>query len=173
MNYPESLTAIVQHAASEHRDNIDQAVDCAAKAWRATEERAEWLEQMELGQLRNLIHDARHQTNVAIRREAGAYAGPAKVGLSTGAANRVAQSILDGYVICGRVLGDILGKELVPFAKIELERAEGYQFNARLCRKLAAVVPDDKTVRQVLSESKIRKLMREARKPSRAKQAVA
>lgn len=84
MEYPESLRAIVRKAVEQH-DDVDKAVDCAEKAWLASEDYSEFVSAMVRGELRSLIHDVRHRQNVAIRTAAGVYGQQAKVSLATGA----------------------------------------------------------------------------------------
>jgi hypothetical protein len=160
---PEVLLEIVALAADQHRDNIDQAVDCAEKAWLSTEESPDFTAQLVRQAIRELIHNYRHQHNVAIRREAGVYGGPAKVVPSELTAGIAERSILDQYTIAGRVLGGIFGKELPALATSEREKAEGAAFNARLCERLATVVGDDQLVRDAISEREAWKLLRELR----------
>lgn len=172
MEYPPSLRDIVSQAASQHRDDIDKAVDCAYAKWLDDPEREDFVESLERQAIREHIHFWRHRENVEMRREAGMYGGPAKVGLSTGAANRIAEQCwLETYVIGGRIVGGITGKELPAMAKSEREKADGADFNARLCMKLASMVPEEKAVRDVLTDAKFRKVMKELRTGRRGKAA--
>lgn len=173
MNYPDTLLEIVAKAAKQHRDDIGAAVSCAEKAWLKSPEHGEWVAEMIRGQLRSMIHDVRHHENVAVRNELGVYGQRAKVTLGTGAVERVARNCLVAYSICGVALGQITGKQLVIFARTEQEKADGSAFNARLCRRLAEVVPADKAVGEVLSVKKAESIMREVsgkrgRKPAAA-----
>lgn len=161
MDYPSSLIGIVRRAATEHRDDIDQAVDCAEEAWLNVPEHAEWVKAMVRAELRHLIHDVRHRENVAIRHELGYYGGPAKVANATGAVERVARNCLIDYSIGGIALGKITGKLLKSLAKSEQEKSDGYAYNARLCVRLATLVPDDKTVAECLSVKQADTIMKE------------
>jgi hypothetical protein len=168
MDYPESLCEIVKQAASNHRDDIDLAVDCAFRGWKASEEFAEWTDAMVRGQLRNMIHDSRHTENTARLKLAGAFGGPAKVGVSD-SVSEIARLCYLHHSIAGRTLGSILGSELAGMAKGERERAAGCAFNANLCERLLDLVPADKRVDQVLSEAKVAKLFRELRSVKKQK----
>lgn len=161
MDYPSTLLDIVKKATAQHRDDINAAVDCAEKAFNKLAERDDIIATMIRGELRSLIHNVRHAENVAVRTELGVYGQKAKVSLGTGAVERVARNCLVAYSICGVALGQITGKQLVAFAKSEQEKAEGSAFNARLCRRLAEVVPADKAVGEVLSVKKAEAIMRE------------
>lgn len=175
MDYPSSLLGIVRNAATKHKDDIDEAVACAERAWNDDPERAEWIDQMVRGELRSLIHSFRHQSNVEIRKAAGVYGQPAKVTLETGAVARVASNVLLEYTICGVVLGRITGKQLKVFAKTEQEKADGSAFNARLCNRLIEIVPEEKTVAECVTAKKAKSLIEEVAKSQkrRTRQKVA
>lgn len=158
--FDEALLAEVSKAARKHRDDIDHAVSCAEKAASKLPGWKDWIDDLVRGQIRNLIHGVRHQDNVTMRRDAGQYGGPAKVGLSTGAVNRIAGECWMNYFIGGRTLGQILGKELRGIAQGEREKAEGCTFNARLCEQLAAIVPEDKSVSDAVSEAQVKKIVK-------------
>ena len=160
MEYPEVLTEIIKECAAANPSDIDKAVDTAFTRWRKCDEYAEWTESMIRGQLRNMIHDSRHASNVQILRDLKGYGGPSKVGLGSGIVNRVAaMSVLDSYCINGMALGDIMGSELKAIASDQQEKANGYSRNARLCLMLAPLVPEDKRVRDAVTETKVRKLI--------------
>lgn len=169
--YPQSLLNIVRRAAAKHRDDIDKAVDVADREWGKSDERAEWIDSMIRRELRTMIHEIRHQSNVSIRRESGAYGQPAKVSLATGAVARVATDVLRTYSICGVTLALITGKQLREFAKIEHDKAEGSAFNARLCERLTAFVTDDKTVGECLTAKKVTAIMKSCGATQRRKSA--
>jgi hypothetical protein len=171
MDYPASLSTVISKAAAQHPQDIDKAVTCAAKAARKLPDFSEWVDQLVNSQLRNMIHDARHSHNTRLRREAGDFGGPAKVGLSTGAANEVAKSVYMSYAIGGTVLGAVLGSELKAIAASEHEKAQGHAFNVRLCSRLAAMVPDDKRVSEALTEGKLKRLFVELQKSKGGKAA--
>lgn len=159
MEYPDSLLAIIRSAAEAHRSSIDAAVNQAFSEWQATDEYADWVDEMVRGQIRSMIHGVRHADNVAIRRDAGEFGGPSKVSASS--ANQVIEkSLLDTYSINGRRLGDILGKELEPIANGERERATGCLVNARLLEALKPLVSDDKSVRDCVKDKRAWQILR-------------
>lgn len=159
--YPQQLLAIVREEALKHIQDIDRAVDEALKRWKKSTDYVNWIDAMIRDAMRGLVHGVRHEQNTEIRREAGVYGQPAKVSMSTGAVNRVAQSVLNTYVIGGMVLGQITGAQLKVFARSEQEKADGYAFNAKLCKRLADLVPDAATVAECVTASKVKKIMRE------------
>lgn len=164
-DYPDSLLSIIANAAEQHREDIDQAVECAEKAWLADESAPEFAAQLVRQALRELIHGYRHRMNVSLRKAAGEFGGPAKVVPGEVTSAIAERALLDSYTIAGRTLGSILGKELPSLQKTEQEKSDGAAFNARLCERLAAIVPEDKTVREVVTERQAWKLLRELKKP--------
>lgn len=156
---PEELMELIKKAVAAHPDDVDDALEALLKTWARCPARKTWAEELEIRALRHMIHDLRHHQMVSMRRQYGAYGGEAKVSLSTGAAARVAEALLlDSYSIRGNTIGNILGDELDDLADAEHEQAEGSLFNERLCRKLKALVPAGKAVREVVSEKKLRKI---------------
>ncbi len=159
VNAPEQLLEMVQEAVEAHPDDIEDALNVLVNRWGRHPARRTWAEELETRALRAMIHDYRHQVMTRLRRQHGAYGGAAKVSMSTGAANRVAElMLLDSYSINGHVLGNILGEDLSGLADGEAEKAAGCQFNASLCRALNKLVPKGKLVRDAVSEKRLRKL---------------
>lgn len=156
--YPASCLKIAATSAAKYPDSIDSAAEQAERAIRKLPEFAETVDKMVTQTIRSLIHEARHKSNIALR--AGEFGGPAKVGLSTGAANRVIVGLLDSYVIAGRCLGSLVGSELLGLRDAESERATGLLFNAAICEALAPLVPADKTVRECVSEAKVKAIFK-------------
>ena len=159
--YPEELQKIVREEALKHIDDIDAATNAAERRWKKSKDYADWIETMIRNELRNMICDVRHNSNVTIRRQNGAYGGPAKVSLSTGAVNRVAKSVLFTYCINGTSLGMLTGEMLKELIVSERERAEGCEFNSRLCSKLSPLVSDNKTVAQCVKPEVVDRLFKE------------
>jgi hypothetical protein len=161
MDYPESVLEAVHEAASEHGDDLEQAVECAVGKVRALPDFNGLVDQFVKTAVQELLYRDRHQTNVAIRRQGGQYGVAAKVSPAGSAAvRRVFQSYFD-YCVGGKQLGQVLGEELAGLAAGERERAAGHQFNARLLERLQAVVPEGKRVRDVVSNRKLGSLFKE------------
>lgn len=161
--FDSALLAEVTKAARKHRDDIDHAVQCAERAVSKLPEWKDWIADLARAHLRELIHNVRHGDNVTMRRDAGEFGGPAKVDMSTGAANRIANQSWFSYFIGGRTLGQILGKELKGLAKSEREKAEGCIFNAKLLEQLAGMVPEEKRVCDAVSETQIKRIVKGAK----------
>ena len=159
---PEQLLDMVRQAVQAHPNDIEDSLNYLVNVWGRCPARRTWAEELETRALRSMIHDCRHQLMVQMRRAHGAYGQAAKVGLSTGAANRIAEAmLLDSYSINGYILGNIPGEELESLARGEQAKAEGCAFNARLCSKLSSLVPKGKLVRDVVTEKKLRKLFQD------------
>jgi hypothetical protein len=169
-DYPESFWKIVRDANKAHPSDITAARDQAKKKIRRLSDFAEWIDEMVDSEILSMVHDDRHRTNVGLRRAAGEFGGPAKVGLATGAAIAVAsESLLESYSIAGRNLGSISGSELKAIADSESAIAGGHLFNVRLCRALMPLVAADKTVCECISEAKAKKIFQQVRGPAEQK----
>lgn len=150
----ERLQKLVDDAVDQHPDSIEDATEAVLKK----ANRVQWFEKLKDELIRRaiakLIHDTRHQINVAMRNASGDYGGPAKV--TAGAASgRIAMGVMS-YMIAGKTLGMLTGDELPEIAESEAARAEGHEFNVRLCRALAKIVKGEKTVKECVSATKLR-----------------
>lgn len=149
------ILAIVKEDSAKFPDDIDKAVETTIRRIRKLSDYADYVDGLVYGQIRHMHHDVRHTANVATRKAAGEYGGPAKVTLSEGAANAAAAaSLLKTYLINGRTLGDITGKELPAIRDAERNRGAGCYFNAALCEALGPLVADDKRVDECLTDQK-------------------
>lgn len=102
-----------------------------------------------------MVCGARHSVNVAMKRETRQYGGPAKVCVGQSQAVASVSQSLYGYRIGGSVLGSLGRERLLELAVASQNAAEGHQFNASLCNRLAGMVKD-KTVREAVSQNKLR-----------------
>jgi len=168
MTYPETFMAAAREAAAKHGGDIDQATAVAEAAIRSLPDFADWVNAFVTSAIRELVYDARHQMNVAMKRDTGYYGGPAKVKVGDSAdIQKVYQSFYE-YHIAGMQLGMLKGADLEGIAESEAARAEGHAFNARLCKKLREVVPDDKTVREAVPERKLREIFKKVQRENKA-----
>lgn len=161
--YPQELLELVRAAATRHPDSIENAVDDAFNTWRAHPHYEDHVSRLVRGMVQELIYRERVQANVAIRRAAGSYVQPGKVSIASAAVNAVATECYLNYFIAGRALGSIRGDELPAISEAERERANGHDFNARLCDKLASLVTRDRTVGECVSEQRLKRIFRELR----------
>jgi len=113
--------------------------------------------------LRDLVHDARHQSNRQLKRDTGFYGQPAKVVESDSLNIRTASEAIYDLYIAGRTLGTLLGKELPGVALMERETGNGHLANAALCERLAKIVPQEKTVREAVSSKRCMAIWRKCR----------
>lgn len=161
MDFPDSVWDEVKASYRKYPDDIPASVREAETRIRRLPEYSELVAMLVTSSVQQLIYDARHQSNGVLRRAAGVYGGPAKVTDSgSNAVQRVYASYYS-YCIDGRTLGMIKGAELADIADNEESTANGHHFNARLCRRLAAMVPADKLVKDVVTERKLKGLFRD------------
>lgn len=137
------------------RGDIEKAIDWAVGAVKKAEDWPPTEQLLVRSFIQAKIEDSRHHVNVAHRRAAGVYGGPAKVVPGAEVAS-VMRGLLDTYFLAGRCLGDIRGEDLGGLADSCSELAAGHQFNAELCRRLAERVPANKAVRQVLTNRQVK-----------------
>ena len=157
MIYPDSVLAICNRSI-DGRPDVRKAIDWAARAIRGLPEYETFVSQLVYGAIENCVYEARHKANCAMRQQLGDYSKPPKVvSGSDEAVARVAAAVYT-YRIAGTVLGLLTGAELPALADTEAARAGGHAFNAALCRRLAQIVPEKKTVRDSISEKKLREI---------------
>ncbi len=163
MNFPQSVLKIVAKAAKVHEDDVDKAVDAAVAKIRALAEYEEIVDQLVRRAIRDLIHDARHQTTKTIKRESGYKI---KTKISVGRSQTVARVETEIYGLCiaGRTLGVLLGSELESAASTEEAIGNGHLVNATLLRKLRPLVADGCCVRECVPASRIRVILRNIQK---------
>lgn len=78
----------------------------------------------------------------------------------------VAVGLLDRWVIGSKRLGDTTGAELIELAQAERDRAKGHETSARFYELLAAKVPGNRIVRDVMNDEKASALLDDATKES-------
>lgn len=158
-SFPESIQQIVAECAAKYKNDIDKAVDQAVSQVQALDDYEDFVDLLVRTAVRGKITDFRHSVSTAIKRAAGEYGGPAKVGTDLSAVNAVARGVFD-YFIGGRTLGTITGEELKQIRDSEAEKATGHLFNAGLCEALIPLVQEGKTVRECVAESKVRRIFK-------------
>lgn len=161
MQFPDSVLRIAEEAAAKYQDDIDRAAEKAEKDIRSLPDFDGLVEMLLSYAVRNLVHEARHKSNTQIRRITGRYGGPAKVVVGRSASVARACESYYSYCVAGKALGSLLGADLEAAAQAENAIAEGHLFRVRLCRRLREMVPDEKRVRDVVSEKKLRAIFRE------------
>jgi hypothetical protein len=152
----EELQSIAQEATTKFPDDIATATAYAIRRAKAKSWFMDCVDELVSRSIRAMICDFRHTANVAMRKEAYGYGGSAKV-VAGSAVAEVASSYY-GYLIAGMSLGTVTGDQLPAIAESESANAAGHEFNARLCRALRPLVPDEKAVRDCVSERRLRTL---------------
>ena len=152
----EELQKIAQEATEKYPDDIDKATAYAIRRAKSKAWFMDCVEKLVSRAIRAMVCDCRHHANVTMRKEAYGYGGSAKV-IAGSAVAGVASSYY-GYLIAGMSLGTVTGDQLPSIAENESATAVGHEFNARLCRALRPLVPDEKAVRDCVSERKLRTL---------------
>jgi hypothetical protein len=170
MEYPEEVHRAVEKAEAAHPENVEAAIDAAVKAVRALPTFADFERRLVRGAVATMVYNCRHAANVLRKREAGDYGGPAKVSATSEAVGRVAE-LWYQHRILGKTFGTMLGKELLPTAEAEANRAEGALFNVELCRGAHNLgVGDEQSVKDAISERKLNALVKRALKSSTREQ---
>lgn len=153
-SYPEEVLEIANKCAAAHPDSIQEATDEALEFIRGLPSYKTLVDTLVLSAVQHLIHDARHRNNTRIWRDGRPKVN---VGSSRAVATVCEASYLD-LTFGGKQLRSILGKELSALAANEEEMALGRTRNAKFLRLLARIVPDEKTVGEVVTETKAKKL---------------
>lgn len=162
MEFPQNVLRVVEKAVEKHPTDIEAAVTQAERAVRKLDEFSELVDTLVRHAIQELVYDCRHHMNVATKNQNGEYDNPAKV---TSAASSAVQRAADSvylFKIAGTILGDLTGKELPVVAANETAVASGHAFNAWICNKLSPLVPEDKRVRDAVSEKKLRSIFQQA-----------
>ncbi len=159
--FPESILQIAREAAQRNGDDVSTAVDEAVTLIKATPEFEHLLEKMIRVAVSDMVYKARHQSNKIIKKEAGQYGGEPRVKTAGHSAVQASYTSVYNYYLGGKTLGNLLGAELEQLARAEAAVAEGHMFNVNLLRRLSAMVPKDKLVRESVGEKKLRVLFKE------------
>lgn len=165
MELPKSVLAIVKKAADKYPTDIPKALDMADRAVRKLPEFDELVSNLVRHSIQDLIYEYRHTVSRQVKRDAGSYKVKPKVivGKSKGV-NAAARRSLFLLPIAGTILGRVLGKDLIGIANHEQEKANGSAVNARLCFRLAEVVPKNKFVDEAISKRRLHTIFREVSK---------
>ena len=155
------LFDLCRDAALANPESIETAVDAALVAAAELPEWGNCADALVRRAITEMVGTARHNANVAMRSQSGEYDTRAKV-VAGEAAGKVYRSHYL-YLIAGKTLGQLTGAELLTTAEAEENRASGHIFNAKLCRKLAELTPDDKTVSESVSQRKMQSIWKSLR----------
>ena len=160
MEFPKAVTDIATGCAAKHGADCEAATNCAVSKIKKLPEYPDLVETLVRHAVQNLVYAARHYSNTVMRKASGGYGGAAKVKAhESESLSAVARSCYS-YAIAGTMLGNLTGKELPAIAASEAAIASGHDFNARLCQRLSTIVPEDKAVRECVSERKLRAMFK-------------
>ena len=168
MNLDENVLRVCQRCAMTHIADIEKAFE-AAKRQLKIPKLPEWIASLVDAAIRDQIYVARHVSNGKLRKAAGGYGGPGKVGAS-GALDAVADTVWQqsvfNHTILGWLFGDIEKNDLPAFADVEDAKAAGSMFNALLCRMAyqACAKRRGTTVRECLKEAEVEAMFRKIAK---------
>lgn len=168
MNIPKPVLDIAKKAASRHASNIEAAINDAERKIRALPEFDELATVLVRNCIQELIYDARHWDTNRIKKQAGVYGADAKVLVGqSGAIQDVYRSVYE-CSIAGTVLGKIRGADLPALIENESGLMDGHRFNRDVLLYLQNVIklPADKTVEEVVPETKLRAQFARLRKRS-------
>jgi hypothetical protein len=192
MMHPESILRAGRLAADKFPDDIPRATRYALQLFKRLPEYEEWCEGLPLGMAQDIVHEARGHHNREIKRQSRREEEEAVAACasSTGAATNggstrprpeprprinvaESQGVRSTYIaymtklIAGRTVGSLYGRELEGIAMSEHAIARGHEFNARLMQRLKPLVPDNRTVRESISEEKLAAIWKDVEKGMR------
>jgi len=164
MEFSDEIQTIVKASAAKHGDKISKAVNDAERRIRKLPDFKSMINGLVRSAIQELVYDARHKMNTKIRQAMGSYGQPAKTITGASIAVGKASASLYSYHIAGTLLGSVQGSDLAGIAENEAAKADGHGFNAKLAARLAKIVPDEKLVRNVVSETRLKTIFMELKK---------
>jgi hypothetical protein len=154
---PKTLLDIIGQAVKDN--HVPQAaVEVALREVQGHALFRAWVDDLVRTAVSELVWRERGRINVALKNQAKAYGGPARVQVGASSEINAAYSSYYDYTIGRTVLGSLLGRDLLRVAENERANAAGHVFNAELCEALKPLVPDDRAVRAAVSERRLRNL---------------
>lgn len=158
MEWPESVLGIAKKAAEKYPDDPQAAADDAVASWQAAGVYEDVVHKLARSMALEMVYDARHKANMRMRRENGQHAAEPKLIVGNSPDVLALYDSLYAYHVAGRTLGMLKGADLAGIADKERRKAAGCTFNAELCARLTELVPEDKLVREAVSEKKLQQL---------------
>lgn len=149
----QALIDLAKEAALSNPESIDTAVDVVLAKAQKLPKFSDFTASLVRRAIREMVEDARCQANLAMRRANGGFSAPAKVVPGKATAELMRSHYL--YLMAGKTLGKMTRDDLLAVADAEEEQVAVHSFHARLCRNLAAIVPEGKTVEQAVTEKKL------------------
>ncbi len=164
VNVPKNVQKVVEECAAKYPSDIEKATEEAERRIVKLPEYRQLVKSLVRKAIQEMIYDARHVTNVRIKRETSRYGGTSKITVGDSASVLEIQESVYNYQIAGTVLGSLLGRDLPAITDSERAIGNGHLVNSTLCSYLSTVVPSDKQVREAVTEKRLRNLFRRAEK---------
>lgn len=162
MNFPkghEGVQALIKKCAEDNLSSCETAATQAVKKIKKMTAYEQLIDHMFYQAVLEMVYDFRHQMNSQLKKQRNGYVNTEKVSsASSKIANKAVERSIFTFLIAGKPLGEILGGELLGIADAEEARGRGCFFNAKLCRMLGPLVPDNKKVKDVVSEKKAKEV---------------
>jgi hypothetical protein len=158
---PDEVLSAVKEAVAKCPENLDKSISEAERAVKSLPGFSSYSDGLVSQAIAGIVYQVRRSRTSSIKRLA---AKPEAVAdrLSDGV-RRAFRSAYE-YFIAGRMLGNILGSELPDIALTERKKANGVLANVELLDRLADIVPENKTVKQVVSQKKLLQMIKAAQK---------
>ena len=156
VDFPESMTAIINAEADRYPSDIERAVKQALTKVKKLTEYQSLINDLVAWAVRDLIHQRRHVVNRAMRKASGMYGSPEDM---TAAGHEIVREVFDNlydYPIGGTALGELTGEDLLAEAESLKAKMSGIQWNVSLCEALIPIVPASKKVKQAVSLKKLK-----------------
>lgn len=164
MIYPKWVLEITKKFALKHGSDIELAVRSALEAAKERPEFKDLVETLVYNAVRELIYQARHESTVQAKNNAGFYGQPAKVKLGDSEViNQMYGDLYDNFYIAGTQLGLLKGEQLEGIATSEANIAQGHRFNSLLCLELRKLVPNGKSVKDAVPLKKLQGVFRKVK----------
>ena len=154
MEYPTKITDIAKDSCTKYPD-VQEAIAKTINRVKRLKDYKSFMNVLVYNALTDLVYDTRHRSNVAIKRQAGEYGTGNKTDyVGTRSVQQATKNYLN-YYIAGRTLGNILGSEIEDLIDIEVSLSDGHDYNTRILEALKKIVPEDKRVKDVVSNKQL------------------
>lgn len=163
MNWPDFATELAKDAVEKNGEAQD-AIKAFRERLRKHKEFPSIVDHLFDVATAELVYQIRHDINTATKKANGYYGKPATVVVGH---SKEVQSIYKRFYFDGQFLGDIAGERLGKLAEKEAAQANGHSLNAALLRRLVPLVPEGKTVRQCVSEKRLRGILNSVKRSTR------
>lgn len=164
LEWPEEILAVVDEMVSLYGDNIELATQESLTRISAFPEFEELKQKLIYRAVQTLVWSSRTKSNHSLKRQIGRYHTKSKVSATESASVRSVYKSCYSYFIAGKQLGSMTRLELENTAVKMRNISKEYEFDARICERLCAVVPENGSVRDCIPEKKLRKMFSEVRK---------